>query len=94
MGTASSLPPDNILTRLIKKYSDKPVCKLLRQEQLDAYAGPDAALSSLQFYASVPLLNREGYKIGVISIADNRRGTFRKKEKTILENMAAIVMLN
>lgn len=92
MGTASNLPPDNILTRLIKKYSDKPVCKLLQQEQLDAYAGPDAALSSLKFYASVPLLNREGYKIGVISIADNRRKNFRKKEKTILENMAAIVM--
>lgn len=92
IGTAGNLPPDNILTRLIKKYSDKPVSKLLRPEQPDAYAGPDAALSSLKFYASVPLLNREGYKIGVISIADNRRKNFRKKEKIILENMAAIVM--
>lgn len=46
----------------------------------------------LQFYAGAPLKTPDGYKIGVVAVADRRPRTFSKEDEQILEGLAAIVM--
>ena len=51
-----------------------------------------AGLMGLQFYAAAPLKSMDGYNLGTICIIDKIPRTLEIKEKTILRQLARIVM--
>jgi GAF domain-containing protein len=46
----------------------------------------------LRFYAGAPLKTREGFNIGTLCIVDKKQRYFTEAQRSILEDLAAIVM--
>lgn len=50
-----------------------------------------AAEVGLRFYAAVPITTREGFKVGVVCVVDQKPRTFTEEDKRQLETVAAMV---